>query len=271
MLSQPHLDKRFSERAGYFPISGEHLYTVLHEVEDPVGRVLLVGPFASERHKSYIPWVRWARYLADRQIEVLRYDYRGIGESTGVFEQMTFDDWMEDVRELSNWLRKRSPDVPLVLHGLELGALLAGRTFNDGVGDALLLWSPPLNANQALRRTLLRWVGLEQIFQCPDERKPASQHIRQLEMGDNLDVEGYCWSPDLWRSSFAIEMPESIVDGDIATAVCKRPVEIVTLGREASPLVKGGSVGYDEAKDFTWLFDANFGWIASALAVYGGH
>jgi hypothetical protein len=47
MLSQPHLDKRFSERAGYFPISGEHLYTVLHEVEDPVGRVLLVGPFAS--------------------------------------------------------------------------------------------------------------------------------------------------------------------------------------------------------------------------------
>jgi hypothetical protein len=66
-------------------------------------------------------------------------------------------------------------------------------------------------------------------------------------------------------------MPESIVDGDIATAVCKRPVEIVTLGREASPLVKGGSVGYDEAKDFTWLFDANFGWIASALAVYGGH
>jgi hypothetical protein len=66
-------------------------------------------------------------------------------------------------------------------------------------------------------------------------------------------------------------MPESLVDGDIATAVYKRPVEIVTLGREASPLVKGGSVGYDEAKDFTWLFDANFDWLASVLALNGGH
>jgi hypothetical protein len=271
MQSQSYLDKNLTEHPGYLPVSGEHLYTVLHEVAEPVGRVLLVGPFASERHKSYIPWVRWARYLADRRIEVLRYDYRGIGESTGVFEQMTFDDWTEDVRTLCGWLRERTPSVPLILHGMEVGALLAGRIFNEGIGDGLLLWSPPANANQALRRTLLRWVGLEQIFQCPEERKPASQHIRQLESGESLDVEGYSWSPDLWRSSFGFEMPESLVDGDIATAVYKRPVEIVTLGREASPLVKGGSVGYDEAKDFTWLFDANFDWLASVLALNGGH
>lgn len=30
-----------AERAGYFPVSGEHLYTVLHEVENPVARTLL--------------------------------------------------------------------------------------------------------------------------------------------------------------------------------------------------------------------------------------
>ena len=69
-----------AERAGYFPVYGAHLYTVLHEVPNPVARVLLVGSFASERHTSYLPWVRWARYLAEQQIEVLRYDYRGVGE-----------------------------------------------------------------------------------------------------------------------------------------------------------------------------------------------
>ena len=147
------------EEAGYFKVSDAHLYTVLHRVEDPVARVLLVGPFASERHQSYLPWARWARYLAARQIEVLRYDYRGIGESTGIFEEMSFPNWGEDVDLLSSWLKERSPNVPLVLHGLEMGALLAGRSFHNGAGDALLMWSPPANANQSLRSTLLRWVG----------------------------------------------------------------------------------------------------------------
>jgi hypothetical protein len=64
------------EQAGYLEFRGDHLYSVLHGVPNPVARVLLVGPFASERYFSYLPWVRWARYLADRRIEALRFDYR---------------------------------------------------------------------------------------------------------------------------------------------------------------------------------------------------
>ena len=120
------------ECAGYFTVPGAALYTVLHEVPDPVARVLLVGPFASERHFSYHPWVRWARYLAARGMEVLRYDYRGVGESTGEFEEMGFDHWSEDVELLVDWLSNRSPRVPLLLHGLEIGAILAARRFAQG-------------------------------------------------------------------------------------------------------------------------------------------
>ena len=87
MQTQLHTDDALMEHAGYFKVSGAYLYTVLHEVPDPLARVLLVGPFASERHNSYLPWVRWARYLAAKRIEVLRYDYRGIGESTGVLRR----------------------------------------------------------------------------------------------------------------------------------------------------------------------------------------
>jgi alpha-beta hydrolase superfamily lysophospholipase len=128
-----------AERAGYFPVPDAHLYTVLHQVEAPLARVLLVGPFTSERHTSYGLWLQWARYLAARRIEVVRFDYRGIGESTGVFAEMSFRSWVDDVERLSAWLRKREQNAPLILHGLGMGGLLAAKAFHNGEADALVL------------------------------------------------------------------------------------------------------------------------------------
>ena len=38
---------------------------------------------------------------------------------------------------------------------------------------------------------------------------------------------------------------------------------IVKLTPKAAPLVKGGNVGFDEAKDFNWLFAPHCDWILS--------
>jgi hypothetical protein len=262
--NQFHASRETEERAGYFDVPGAFLYTVLHQVKDPVARVMLVGPFASERHNSYTPWVRWARYLAAENIEVLRFDYRGIGESTGVFDEMTFADWSQDIHLLYSWFTARSPHVPILLHGLGMGAVLAGRAFDGGVGDGLLLWSPPANANQALRATLMRWVGLEQIFKFGREQKSASDYIRHLEHGTPLEVDGYRWSVNLWRDSFQLTLPAALASQDIAARSYRRPVKIVTLTRAAAPLARGGQIGFDDLKDFNWLFAPNCEWIAAA-------
>jgi alpha/beta superfamily hydrolase len=264
LQTQIHTDDVLKEHAGYCKVSGAYLYTVLHEVPDPLAQVLLIGPFASERHNSYLPWVRWARYLAGKGIEVLRYDYRGIGESTGVFDEMGFDDWREDVEVLTGWLKSRSPEVPLVLHGLELGALLAGNAFHCGIGSGLLLWSPPANAQQTLRSALLRWVGLEHLYKPSEEVRSAAEYIRQLEQGASVEVEGYQWSSHLWHSSFGVNLPASMIDENTAASAYDRAVRVVKLEKQAAPLVRGGFVGYDEAKDFSWLFAPNAEWIAAA-------
>jgi alpha-beta hydrolase superfamily lysophospholipase len=264
---EDYCDSDLPEEAGYFAVSGAHLYTVLHRVADPLARILLVGSFASERHNSYVPWVRWARYLAARRIEVLRFDYRGVGESTGAFEEMTFEDWCEDVRLLLSWFQGREPDVPVLLHGLELGAILTSIVFQQGSADALLLWAPPANANRVLRSTLSRTVGLEQLFKYGDERRSLSDYIGQLECGSSLDVEGYTWSHRLWSDSFRFQLPPGMSDSQGAAQACNKPVRTVELRRNAAPLVKGGVVGYDEVKDFTWLFAPDFEWITTALAL----
>jgi hypothetical protein len=42
---------------------------------------------------------------------------------------------------------------------------------------------------------------------------------------------------------------------------------MVTLAKNAAPLVYGAVPGYEENKDFSWLFNPNCHWIASNLSV----
>jgi hypothetical protein len=112
----------------------------------------------------------------------------------------------------------------------------------------------------------MRWAGLEQIFKFGDDRKSAADYIRELEQGAPLEVDGYRWPVSLWRDSFEFTLPAALQSEESAAQHYQRPVKIVKLTRDAAPLSKGGLVGYDDLKDFRWLYTPNRAWIAATAA-----
>lgn len=89
---------------------------------------------------------RLAVALAEQGQHVLRFDYRGTGDSSGDLEQATVADWLADVtvavqegRELSDARRVR-------LLAVRASALLAARVAGGASGacdiDRLVLWDP---------------------------------------------------------------------------------------------------------------------------------
>ena len=224
-----------TESPGYLTQAEDSLYYVHHRA--PGGcraAVVLAGPLGLERSHAYVVWTRWARHLASRGVDALRLDYRGIGESTGHFEEMTFQRWEEDVRAALGHLRRACPGVPVVLHGLRLGALLAARVFHTDKADGLLLWDPPESGHAHLMEVLRRKVAADNLEGTGGDTRSREEYLAALEAGGTLEVEGLSWTRGLWRSAegYALALPSR----DDA-----RPWRVVHLdGRPAERLLAPG-------------------------------
>ena len=196
-----------TESPGYLTQGPDSLYYVHHRA--PGGcraAVLLAGPLGLERSHAYVVWTRWARHLASRGMDVLRFDYRGIGESTGRFEEMTFQHWEADARAALEHLRRACPGVPVVVHGLRLGALLAARVFHTDKADGLLLWDPPESGRAHLMEVLRRKVAADNLEGTGGNARSREDYLAELEAGGSMEVEGLSWTRGLWRSTEAYEL-----------------------------------------------------------------
>ena len=193
-----------AELPAYLDHEGQRLYSVLHPA--PGARralVLVAGPFGAERERAYLTGVHWARRLARGGRDVLRFDYRGIGESTGAFESMSFSAWKKDVAAAARVLRRRDPEAPLILHGLRMGGLLAAELFAEGLGDGLLLWSPPASGREHLWELLRRNIFIEMVTRPGGKPKTREAYAADLEAGRRTNVDGYVWTRELWKDSEA--------------------------------------------------------------------
>ena len=190
------------ESPRFLDFADGQIYTVTHAALRPRrASVLLCGPFGIERERSYLTHVLWARTLAARGFEVMRFDYRGHGESTGSFEEMTIRRWREDAAFCASRLSAATRRDALVLQGTRLGALIAADLFASGIGDGLLLWEPPASAEAHLRDTLRHHLVAQRLSEPDRPPRLREQLIADLEAGEHVVVDGYSWTRGLWRDA----------------------------------------------------------------------
>jgi alpha/beta superfamily hydrolase len=143
----------YQEFPVFFPAGREHVFGILtypaRTAVEGVAAVLLTGGgLIPGSHRNGM-WVALARSLAAQGIPALRFDYRGVGESTGIVPELWLDrPFTDDLVGAARWLRERGM-TRLALAGSCFGArtiLGASEQLEDLAGAVLL--SVPLRGHR---------------------------------------------------------------------------------------------------------------------------
>lgn len=107
--------------------------------------IVLCYPFGQEYMRSHRAYRQLANNLSKLGYHVLRFDYRGTGDSYGDLAEVTPQQWLNDIQQAIQELTDMSGVNKISLVGLRLGALLAHRITTERGIHRLALWDPVLS------------------------------------------------------------------------------------------------------------------------------
>lgn len=188
-----HVAESCREEALAFSCRGEQLFGILSRplqvVPAPASAgsavmgnrcaVLIIVGGPQYRVGSHRQFVRLARRLAAAGFPVLRFDYRGMGDSTGAMRD--FEQVDEDIAAALEALQQACPDVGrVVLWGLcdaAAAALLFCHARHDGRVAGLCLLNPWVRSTASLARTHVKHYYRQRLLQADLWRKLLSGEL----------------------------------------------------------------------------------------------
>ena len=200
--------------AGEHPVSlGDHgLVGAWHvPTGEPTGGLVFCAPLFEERKSAHRAMVEAARALCEAGFLVLRFDYRGCGDSPGAFSDSGPDDWDADAQvafsALADALGVAAPGdaaaartgPPLGLLGLRYGAVCALRTAVAQAADFLILWEPVLSGRDYLDEECRKAMVSGMVTFGRGRGSRRFMHD-ELAAGRQVDLDGYAVSPLLGQA-----------------------------------------------------------------------
>lgn len=139
----------------YFGADEEPLFGVYEPPRASVARdaaVLLCSPIGMEYQRTHYAIRLVASQLAKSGFHALRFDYHGIGDSSGQVGAGQFDRWLDDIELAARELIEISGARELIIVGLRMGAVLAMEAVaNRSIKPkAIVLWEPVVSGSNYL-------------------------------------------------------------------------------------------------------------------------
>jgi pimeloyl-ACP methyl ester carboxylesterase len=198
----------------FFGPCNQQLFAIYHPPIGGSGQVLTVicPPLFNEYMRTHPALRELAVALAGRGQHVLRFDYRGTGDSFGDLDEVTVSDWVGDIALAVREGRDISGSRVVRLLGVRAGALLACRSVG-ACGDVqrLVLWDPvPDGAGYLQARRRIQEAILERDLS-----------LSGAELSERLhEYAGYCLSERMLEEFRSL-------DSSTYSSVPKRKLHVV--------------------------------------------
>jgi exosortase A-associated hydrolase 1 len=155
----------FDEQAFSFSCQGECLYGILSLPEQTAVRgVLIVVGGPQYRVGSHRQFTLLARHLAAQGMPVMRFDYRGMGDSQGV--SRNFENVSDDLRAALDAFFSKVPGLQkVVIWGLcDAASASLFYAHQDERVDGLVLLNPWVRTEHGLAKAYLKRYYLKRVF-----------------------------------------------------------------------------------------------------------
>ncbi len=181
---------------------------------ETVKAVVQISHGMAEHSARYLPF---AEYLCENGFAVFLHDHIGHGESVassellGYFGEHGEQNFIEDMKTVTDWAKKEYPELPLFLlgHGMgsliarkytaQYGSLLAGAVYsgtsgsNPALGFGLLLCKALINLKGAKHRSkLLDKIAFGAYNKKTEKRTPCDWASRDAKEVDKFIADPLC-------------------------------------------------------------------------------
>ena len=199
------------ESAFFFELEGTRLFALCHRPEHaiPSCGLVLCHALGEEKYWSHRMLVGVARELAQSGIVVLRFDFRGEGDSDLEFEETGIATRVADTVRAAEVLLEREPhlhSVTLIGHRLGAAIAAAAAVRLGPLAGRLVLWDPVSDGRayflELLRSTLASRLAL--LGNVPTR----AALLASLEAGETINVEGYGFSPSFYRELIELNLAD---------------------------------------------------------------
>ena len=193
----------------YFENEKTPVFGILHqpnELKTNIGFVFC-HPLLEEKLWAHRVYVNFARELVLKGYPVLRFDYRGHGDSGGNFKDFNISTRLSDIKKAISVIKEKIPEVKKIgLLGLRFGATLAAITAeNESDIVSLILWEP-ITDGESYMQELLRINLTTQTAVYKEIRFTREKLVEQLKEGKTINVDGYEISQEFFNQASQLNL-----------------------------------------------------------------